>query len=505
MVRLIDSFLNNITMYRLVLYGLILLSCVSILLGFLRILPYSGISYLITLLLLLITCYLSNTFFAKIYKATTNNESSAITALILFCIVAPVANNTDIYVTIAAGFIAIASKYLLAINKKHIFNPAGFSIFLLGLLGFGNAIWWIGSGVLLPFVLLIGLLIVRKIRRFYLLWAFLVTGVITIVFFNLGNNMSVLDSVQQVFFSWPLIFFGTIMLTEPLTTPPTRKLYVLYGGLVGVLFGLQFHIGPLFASPEFALFVGNIFSYIVSPKYKLFPKFVKKIELAPNIYEFQFTKNSNFTFIPGQYLEWTVPLVQSDTRGNRRYFTVASSPTEKDIKLGVKIGEQSSAFKKWLSTMTEGSQIVASQLTGDFTLPKDINKKLVFIAGGIGVTPFRSMIQYLLDTKEKRDIVFFCACSHGDEFVYKDIFKTAEKEMGIKIIYVVTNKQNVPKNWDGEVGYLDKETVTKYVPDYKDRMYYLSGPNIMVESYKKILKAMGVSRKNIITDYFPGF
>ncbi|TGV95790.1 FAD-dependent oxidoreductase, partial [Mesorhizobium sp. M2E.F.Ca.ET.154.01.1.1] len=110
-------------------------------------------------------------------------------------------------------------------------------------------------------------------------------------------------------------------------------------------------------------------------------------------------------FQAGQYLEWTLGLDRSDNRGNRRYFTVASSPTEQSVRLGVKFYPKSSAFKQALGTMRPGGTIHAAQLAGDFTLPSDPKIKIAFLAGGIGITPFRSMLQYLIDRNESRPIV----------------------------------------------------------------------------------------------------
>lgn len=506
MLKLIDWFLNSITMYRLVMYGLFVLSSVAILFGFTSLLPYSGFSFLLTLVILVMVCYFSNMLFAKMFRAVVNSESSVITAVILFFILAPVLNLTDLWITIAAGVIAMLSKYVLAVEKKHIFNPAAISVFLLGLFGFGNAIWWVGSGVLLPLVLILGLLVVRKIRRFSLFFAFLGMSLLTISFVNFGNNVAIDQSVSSAFFSWPLIFFGTIMLTEPLTTPSHRKLQVMYGAVVGVLFGLQFHIGPLFASPEFALVVGNVFSFIVSPKQKPFLLFKEKIQLSPTVFEFVFAKDKPLQYLPGQYMEWTIPMNKTDGRGNRRYFTIASSPTENEIQLGIKIApDHPSTFKKALTEMKDGSLIVAFQISGSFVMPVDIKEKLVFIAGGIGVTPFRSMIKYLIDTKEKRDIVFFHVCSNEDEFVYKEIFGQAEKMFSLKIVHVLSSSEKASPKWNGEKGIIDEFLVKKYVPDYKERLFYLSGPNAMVDAYKKLILNLGVKRSEIKTDYFPGF
>jgi ferredoxin-NADP reductase/Na+-translocating ferredoxin:NAD+ oxidoreductase RnfD subunit len=505
-MRIIDTFLNSITMYRLVLYGLLILAGISLLFGFTGLLPFSGLSMTVTLVLVLLTCLVTNAVFARIFKAVTNTESYLITALILFFILPPALNLTDALVAIAAGGIAMASKYLLALHKKHIFNPAAIGVFILGLFGFAAAIWWVGSLILLPFVIVLGLLIVRKIRRFHLVWAFLVPAVITICLFNLRNGLSVQESLLQMFSSWPLIFFATVMLTEPLTTPPRKKRYMVYGGLVGILFGLQFEAGPLFASPEFALVTGNIFSYLLSPKRKLFMNLKEKRLLVPSIYEFVFSGSVPFAYHPGQYLEWTVPPGRIDSRGNRRYFTIASSPTEPEVKLGVKImPDHLSMFKKHLVTMKPGDTIVGAQLAGDFVLPEDTKQKLVFVAGGIGVTPFRSMIKDMLDKKEKRDIIFFYACSTPQEFVYQDIFDTAAKDLGVRVIYLITKAENAPQGWKGETGRLTDELIKKYVPDLNERRLYLSGPNAMVEGYKVLLIKLGVKRNSIVTDYFPGF
>jgi ferredoxin-NADP reductase len=282
------------------------------------------------------------------------------------------------------------------------------------------------------------------------------------------------------------------MLTEPQTTPPTKNLRIAYGTLVGALFATTWKIGPIFATPEAALIVGNIFSYLVSPKEKLLLKLKKRACLAEDIYEFTFAGTGPIKYKPGQYMEWTLAHGDSDSRGVRRYFTLASSPTEEELKIGVKFSDNGSSFKKSLLTIGD-KNIVASQLAGDFTLPKNKNQKLVFIAGGIGITPFRSMLKYLDDKNENRDIVLFYTAKTPGEFVYKDIFAEAEKRLGIKTIYVATKIS----------GRLDEHKIKEAVPDYKERVFYLSGPHALVEAFKSSLSNLKV--KGIKTDYFPGY
>src|SRR6266540_3734725 len=246
----IDRFLNSITMYRLVLYGLIILAAIAVLFGFLTLLPFRGMQFLLTLTLLLVATFSANYVLARVFKAVVNSESYLITTFILFFILVPVATGRDAVITVAAGVIAMASKYLLAIGKKHIFNPTAITIFLLGLFGFGSGIWWVGSTLMLPFVAILGFLVVRKIRRSQLFFVFFGVTIVTIALYNLKYGITVQESLVQSIASWPLVFFGSIMLTEPMTTPPTKRLQMIYGGLVGLLFGSRFHIGPVFSSPE---------------------------------------------------------------------------------------------------------------------------------------------------------------------------------------------------------------------------------------------------------------
>lgn len=506
-MKFIDQFLNSITMYKLVLYGLRVLFGICLIFSLLGILAYNPLQLMLSISILVVTCMGSNFLFSRLLKAPTNVESANITALILFFIFVPLANINDGLTLVVAGVLAMGSKYVLAYQKKHLFNPAAIAAVILGLMGNGNAYWWVGSDFLLPFVLVLAFLIVRKIRRFSLVLAFFASSLLTISFVALMiNNIPILGMLKEVFLSWPIVFFAGVMLTEPLTTPPTKKLQVLYGLIVGVLFGSQFQVGPLFSTPELALVLGNLFTFFVSPKQLLLLRLKTKQLLADGMYEFVFTSPQKFIFKPGQYLEWTLPHKKPDSRGNRRYFTIASSPSESEVKLGVRIpSDKKSSFKKALEQMEVGQLLSATHLAGDFTLPVDTNEKLLFVAGGIGITPFRSMIQYLLDTNTKRDIVLIYTIPTPLEISYKDVFAEAEKKLGIKTIYVITREENVPKDWSGLSGRITKPMLINAVPDFTSRLAYLSGPNAMVDAYKTLLTFSGVQRTHIKTDYFPGF
>jgi glycine betaine catabolism B len=148
---------------------------------------------------------------------------------------------------------------------------------------------------------------------------------------------------------------------------------------------------------------------------------------------------------------------------------------------------------------------VASQLAGDFVLPSSRQEKLVFMAGGIGITPFRSMIRDLLDRKEARPITVLYSSKAAPEIVYADVLEEARKELGIKTVYTLTDANCVPPDWQGGTGRFDAEMIAKAVPDYCERTFYLSGPRSLVVGFEEVLRNIGIPRSRIRTDFFSGY
>jgi ferredoxin-NADP reductase/Na+-translocating ferredoxin:NAD+ oxidoreductase RnfD subunit len=503
-MNLIDRLLNKITMYRLVVYYLIILLAIAAIFGAFGILPYNPLAIVFSTLFLVLVAWVANGILARVMNAHPNTESVYITALILALIITPgMPNNAATVIFLAwAAVLAMASKYVFAIDKKHIFNPAAFAVAVTALAFNQSASWWIGGNVpMMAFLIVGGFLIVRKIQRFDLALTFFAFALLSDIVTHAAYDP--VSTVQKALLHTPLFFFASIMITEPLTTPPTRKWRLVYGAIVGALFSPAIHIGSVSSSPELALLVGNVFSYAVSPKGKRVLTLKEKKEVGGGIHHFTFTSDKKVKFQPGQYLEWTLAHAQSDGRGNRRYFTIASSPTENTLQLGARFYEPSSSFKKELLAMKPGETIVAGQLAGDFTLPKDPAQKLAFIAGGIGITPFRSMIKDLIDRNEKRDAILFYSNRNAHEIAYRDVLNEAESKLGIRTVYTLTGGGSAESTAIGER--LTAETIQKEIPDYKQRMFYVSGTHAMTNAFEKTLHQMGVSHTHIKTDFFPGF
>src|SRR6185436_4607498 len=164
------------------------------------------------------SCWISNLVFSRVFEAPTNRESVYITALILALILDPVglADTKGIGVLVFASLWATASKFILAVGRKHLFNPAAFGVALPAFLLDHPATWWVGGNLpLLPLVLLGGILIVRKLHRFDLVATFLLVNLATVLLTTAPADYG--TALSQALLSSPLFFFAFVMLTEPLT------------------------------------------------------------------------------------------------------------------------------------------------------------------------------------------------------------------------------------------------------------------------------------------------
>lgn len=502
-VGVIDRVLNRVTMYRLMLYYALGLAGAALALSAAGLLPQHLLPLVFSLALIEVTCWLANRAFATLLHVPVNAESVHITALLLALIMGPVA-ATDlpgVAALVLAALVAIASKFLIAVNRKHIFNPVAIGAAASALLLAHPPIWWVSNETLLPFVLVGGLLITRKLQRFDMIGVYILANLAATLFSTPLSMASM--ALKATFLYSPLLFLGFAMLTEPLTAPQGKFSRLIYGAIVGFLSSPSIHIGGFYVTPELALLAGNFFAFAVGPRgrYKLF---LMRIEqTAAGCYDFVFVPDRKPPFRAGQYLDWTLDVPSPDSRGNRRPFTIASAPTEPKIRLGVKFYQHPSAFKQALLKMQPGDVIFASQLAGEFTLPVDREEKLAFIAGGIGITPFRSMVQELVNCREKRPIVMLYGANHADELAYVDLFDEAAVKLGLKTVYAVAEGEAPGRAVVS--GFIDEALIRREIPDFLERTFYISGPRAMVLRFRRALAELGVARSRIKVDFFPGF
>lgn len=217
--------------------------------------------------------------------------------------------------------------------------------------------------------------------------------------------------------------------------------------------------------------------------------FSEKSEIAPNIFTFTFKPEKQPAYIAGQFIEMYLPHPNKDNRGDKRWFTLSSSPTEANVAITTRFaGQSGSSFKKALFAISPGAEISISSPMGDFVLPKDKSIPIIFVAAGIGCTPFRSITKYLIDSNEPRDISMLYLAKNHTDVAFRDEFSTLQKFQELS------------------GAKLSAEHILDFAgPAETTRYFYLSGPEPLVEKLTKELRRFGISKRHIFTDYFPGY
>ncbi len=210
-----------------------------------------------------------------------------------------------------------------------------------------------------------------------------------------------------------------------------------------------------------------------------------------------------FEHQPGQYVFYELDVLDfPDERGNRRHFTISSSPTEKGI-LMFTTRMRGSGFKETLRHAPLGYEINIGTPLGHFVMPEGETRRHVFIAGGIGITPYRSMLRYAVDTKKPIDVVLLDFNHSSADIVFGQELEEIARQMAtFSLVHVLSDPE---PGWKGEKGRLNEALLRKWVPNLDQRLFWISGPPPMVTAYKELVKQTGVGDQAIRTDSFAGY
>ncbi|MBP7832925.1 MAG: FAD-dependent oxidoreductase [Candidatus Levybacteria bacterium] len=219
-------------------------------------------------------------------------------------------------------------------------------------------------------------------------------------------------------------------------------------------------------------------------------KFQKKEQVNYDTWNFFFEKPIGFKYSAGQYVKIKLPIEHPDNRGISRYFTLSSSPTEEHLTITTRIIK--STFKKTLDSLEKGQKVEVRGVWGDFVLDESDKRTRIFIAGGIGLTPFRSMLKYILDMKLDIPIVMINSYKTEKDAQISKIITPFEKQIphfSLNIVYVRITTDLLQKE-------LDLNT---------QHMYYIAGPEKMVSSLALSLRKINTPEEFIKIDDFPGY
>src|SRR5919109_4465048 len=213
-----------------------------------------------------------------------------------------------------------------------------------------------------------------------------------------------------------------------------------------------------------------------------------------------------------QFAFFDIGGVHNDPKGPIRHFTISSSPTENFIMFSTRIRD--SPYKKRLSTLDEGSRVKVRGPEGQFVLHQDYSKPAVFLSGGIGVTPFRSMIKYATDKQLPLKIVMFDSNRNRDNILFKKEFDDwAKINKNLRIIYTISDGEqqqssSTANDWKGEYGRIDKAMILKYLDTnmLNNSIFYICGPPSMLKAMQALLQdELEIPKERIKVEEFTGY
>lgn len=234
-------------------------------------------------------------------------------------------------------------------------------------------------------------------------------------------------------------------------------------------------------------------------------KLLKRELVAENTLAFHFEKPADFTFVAGQFLRLTLPsLVPENGRPNVRPFSIASTAYEPDLMIAIRSGQ--SEFKRALQGLTPGADVQIAGPYGRFTLQEDASVPAVFLAGGIGVTPMRSIIlQALHDEKPHQLFLFYSNRTPEDAVFLPEFRAAADQYPTFALIPTMTAMETSESPWGGRRTYIDTTMLREYVEGFNTPVYFIAGPAAMALAMRTMLTTAGVPETHIQTELFSGY
>jgi ferredoxin-NADP reductase len=235
------------------------------------------------------------------------------------------------------------------------------------------------------------------------------------------------------------------------------------------------------------------------------PKLLKRVEVAEGTMSFYFEKPSGFDYKPGQSSDLTLlDPPETDAEGNVRTFSIASAPFEDQLIFATRMRD--TAFKRSLRRVPLGTPVKMESPMGSFTLHKNSAKPAVFLAGGIGVTPFFSIVKQADYDRLPHKLYFFYSNRRPEDAPFLDVLDKLQKtNPNFHFVGTMTGMPNSKRKWDGETGAIDKAMLSRYVSDLRGPVYYIAGPPGMVAALSKMLVASGIDEDDVRTEEFAGY
>ena len=234
-------------------------------------------------------------------------------------------------------------------------------------------------------------------------------------------------------------------------------------------------------------------------------RLISREEVAEGTMAFHFEKPPGFSFTAGQSADVTlIDPLETDAEGNTRTFSIASPPFANELVFTTRM--RNTAFKRSLKEATSATKLKISPAAGSFTLHKNLAKPAVFLAGGIGITPFLSMVQQADRDRLSQKLYLFYSNRRPEDAAFLDTLRALETtNPNFRLICTMTEMSKSKKEWKGETALIDKEMLCRHLANLQGPIYYIAGPPTMVTAMHETLMSAGVEENNIRTDEFVGY
>jgi ferredoxin-NADP reductase len=234
-------------------------------------------------------------------------------------------------------------------------------------------------------------------------------------------------------------------------------------------------------------------------------KFIGREKLAAEVTLFRIEKPEGFRFLAGQYCLVSVPDIGfQDDRGLRRTFSISSSPLDKELLFVTKLS--GSALKRTMAEMAPGCAVTLGQPLGALTLPENTATPLAFLAGGVGIAPFRSMCRYAADAATGHTITLFYSSRTPEETPFLDeLTAMPERNSRLRVVATMTRVGEDPARWSGLTGRLSAEMIKGQCAAWESAGYYIAGPPVMADAMRQTLEEMHIPQGRIKIELFAGY
>ena len=234
-------------------------------------------------------------------------------------------------------------------------------------------------------------------------------------------------------------------------------------------------------------------------------KLKKREPLAEGTMGFYFAKPADFQFKPGQYADVTlIDPAETDAEGNIRSFSIASAPEEEDLLFATRMRDTS--FKRFLRTAQADAEVKVEAPMGSFTLHNNASKPAVFLAGGIGITPFSSIVRHAAMARLPHKLYLFYSNRRPEDAAFMELLSGLEKQNpNYKFIPSMSEMSKSTQPWNGETGFINRKMLARHLSTLQGPIYYIAGPPAMVAAMRQMLTAAGVDEDDIRTEEFAGY